>query len=109
MKFRLYTALLLLTSSFGAIAQQQPETGGSRLDAAEQEFMNGDVKETQRIIFEQLDINGNEAISETEARQNESLLLSFERLDQDGNGLLTLDEFNDWKAFDKADRGAGSY
>lgn len=100
MRYGLFIAALLAAASTHGLAEQQ-QGEQSRLDAAEEEFLNGDVRETQRIIFEQLDVNDNSRISDTEATQNQSLLLRFDELDQDGDGMLNYEEFSDWRAFDK--------
>lgn len=92
-------ALLAAATTHGLAEEQQGEQ--SRLDAAEEEFLNGDVKETQRIIFQQLDVNEDGRLNDTEATQNRSLLLRFDKLDQDGDGTLDYEEFSDWRAFDE--------
>lgn len=75
----------------------------SRLDAAEKEFLNGDVRETQRIIFQQMDLNEDGRLNKEEAGQNNALLLAFDRLDENADGALTFAEFSNWQAFNKLD------
>lgn len=105
MKNTLLITALLAFASFPTFAQTESsqENGQSRLDAAEKEFLNGDVSETRRIIFEQLDVNEDAEVSKEEATQNDALLVQFSQLDQNGDGKLSFEEFSEWQAFDSLD------
>jgi hypothetical protein len=100
MKFSTLAALALALSSLGALAQDS-RNGANYPSDAEPDPASEVVDKTQRMVFGELDVNGDGLVSRNEALGTEPLLLVFDRLDQDDDEHLSAEEISEWEAMNK--------
>lgn len=96
MLLRNLLVILLACTSLTVFAQ----TSQSGSDGTGQASPDNDLDRVQRMVFDQLDTNRDGLVSKEEALVNESLLLAFDELDEDGDENLDFEEIKNWQAME---------
>ncbi|HEY5922714.1 MAG TPA: hypothetical protein VIV11_13625 [Kofleriaceae bacterium] len=108
-------ALVLCGCLLGGVAVAAPKfdrNGDGTVDAAEKAERHAAMKAKRTEMKQQMllkfDANKDGKLDKTEriVMKDEMAAAAFKRLDKDGNGSLSLDEFKQGKRFGKHHRGA---
>ncbi|MGB2629777.1 MAG: hypothetical protein WBD17_00885, partial [Candidatus Omnitrophota bacterium] len=84
-----------MVDELGIIPARAPDYAGTDFTQDQQSYLNDALLEL--FTFEQMDIDGDEAITQEELLRALSGIFKFEQLDRDGDGLVSENELNDMK------------
>ena len=104
---RLLITTALASAAFFTAAQDNPDVQNNNqanIRDSERRAINEVLDKTQRMMFGELDANGNGFVSAEEAVGSKALLRDFDSLDDDGNNGLSPEEISDWKAMETIEK-----